>query len=52
LTVCPWNAIEMIQTELLATVVAQVGGPPEYINANWDRLVGTAQHLAELKASG
>ena len=32
--------------------VAQIGGPPEYIQANWDRLVGTAQHLAELKAAG
>ena len=31
-------------------VVAQIGGPPEYIRDNWDRLVGTAQHLAELKA--
>ena len=35
-----------------AQTVAQIGGPPEYIVANWDRLVGTAQHLAELKAAG
>ena len=52
LTVCPWNAIEMVPTEIVATVIAEIGGPPEYIQANWDRLVGTAQHLAELKASG
>ncbi len=52
LTVCPWNAIEMVPTEQVAQVVAQIGGPPEYIRENWDRLVGTAQHLAELKASG
>lgn len=52
LTVCPWNAIEMVPTETVAQVVAQIGGPPEYIHQNWDRLVGTAQHLAELKASG
>ena len=51
LLVCPWDAIEMIPTEQVAQVVAQVGGPPEYIRDNWDRLVGTAQHLAELKAS-
>ena len=51
LTVCPWDAIEMVPTELVATVVAQTGGPPEYIRDNWDRLVGTAQYLAELKAS-
>ena len=50
LTVCPWNAIEMVPTEHVATYVAQIGGPPEYIEKNWDRLVGTAQHLAELKA--
>lgn len=51
LKVCPWDAIEMVPTELVATAVAQIGGPPEYIAENWDRLVGTAQHLAELKAS-
>ena len=50
LTVCPWDAIEMVPTEQIAAVVAQIGGPPEYIHENWDRLVGTAQHLAELKA--
>jgi electron transport complex protein RnfB len=51
LVVCPWDAIEMIPTEQVAVIVAQVGGPPEYINEHWDRLVGTAQHLAELKAA-
>ena len=51
LKVCPWDAIEMVETEQVAQVVAQIGGPPEYIYDNWDRLVGTAQHLAELKAS-
>ena len=51
LTVCPWNAIEMVPTENVAVVVAQIGGPPEYIVNNWDRLVGSAQHLAELRAA-
>jgi electron transport complex protein RnfB len=51
LTVCPWNAIEMVPTEQVAQVVSQIGGPPAYIIANWDRLVGTAQHLAEMKAA-
>ncbi len=50
LLVCPWDAIEMVKTEEVAQVVAQIGGPPEYIEANWDRLVTTAQHLAELRA--
>ena len=44
-------AIEMVKTENVAQVVAQVGGPPEYIRENWDRLVGTAQHLAELRGA-
>lgn len=52
LLVCPWDAIEMVPLEMAATVMAQVGGPPEYIQEHWDRLVGTAQHLAELKAAG
>jgi len=50
LTLCPWDAIEMVPTEMAAQVMAQIGGPPEYIHENWDALVGTAQHLAELKA--
>jgi electron transport complex protein RnfB len=41
----------MVPTENVALHVAQIGGPPEYIQANWDRLVGTAQHLAELRAA-
>ncbi len=52
LKVCPWNAIELVPTEQVAQVVARIGGPPEYICENWDRLVGTAQHLAELRANG
>lgn len=52
LTVCPWDAIEMVPTEQLAQVVAQIGGPPDYLAENWDRLVGTAHHLAELKVNG
>jgi electron transport complex protein RnfB len=51
LTVCPWNAIEMVPTENVAVVVSQIGGPPEYIVDNWDRLVGSAQHLAELRGA-
>jgi len=42
----------MVPTEFAAETVAVIGGPPEYIQQNWDRLVGTAQHLAELKAAG
>lgn len=52
LKVCPWDAIEMVPLVEAAQVVAQIGGPPAYITEHWDRLVGTAQHLAELKAAG
>jgi electron transport complex protein RnfB len=41
----------MVPTEEVAQVVAQIGGPPEYVEQNWDRLVNTAQHLAELKVA-
>jgi len=51
LTICPWNAIEMVPTIEVAQVVAMIGGPPEYIDEHWDELVGTAQNIAELKAS-
>ena len=51
LVVCPWDAIELVPTENAAQIMAQVGGPPEYIYENWDRLVTTAQNLAELRAS-
>ena len=50
LKVCPWDAIEMVPTELAAQTMAQVGGPPEYLAENWDRLVETAHALAELRA--
>ncbi|MBC21255.1 MAG: electron transporter RnfB [Planctomycetaceae bacterium] len=49
LTVCPWDAIEMVPTETLHEVVAQIGGPPEYVEENWDRLVTTAHQLATLR---
>ncbi len=49
LTVCPWDAIEMVPTQDVHNVVAQIGGPPEYIHENWDRLVTTAHHLATLR---
>lgn len=51
LKVCPWDAIEMVPTEQVADVVAQIGGPSDYVEKNWDRLVGVAHRLAELKSS-
>ena len=45
---CPWDAIDMVPTPQIAVHVANKGGPPEYVEKNWDRLVGAAQALAEL----
>ena len=45
LTVCPWDAIEMVPTERVAEWVAVKGGPPGYIQENWDRLVRQAYEL-------
>jgi electron transport complex protein RnfB len=45
---CPWDAIEMIPTPKIAEPVANKGGPPQYVERNWDRLVKAAHTLAEL----
>ena len=45
---CPWDAIDMVPTPEIAKHVAEKGGPPDYVEKNWDRLVGAAQALAEL----
>jgi electron transport complex protein RnfB len=47
---CPWDAIDMVPTPTIAVHVANKGGPPEYVEKNWDRLVGAAQSLVELAA--
>jgi len=47
LTVCPWDAIEMVPTERVAEAVAQIGGPADYASENCDRLVDAAKRLAE-----
>jgi electron transport complex protein RnfB len=44
---CPWDAIDMVATPELAKAVADKGGPPDYVEKNWDRLVSVAQSLAE-----
>jgi electron transport complex protein RnfB len=45
---CPWDAIDMVDTPEIASHVASKGGPPEYVEKNWDKLVSVAQSLAEL----
>ena len=37
--VCPWDAIDMVDTIDVAYHVAVKGGPPEYVDEQWDDLV-------------
>jgi len=50
LTVCPWDAIEMIPTVRVAEYVASKGGPPEYLHDNWEKVVEPAIRMAQLAA--
>src|SRR5207245_6786167 len=45
---CPWDAIEMVPTTQVAQFVAEKGGPADYVDKNWEKLVGAAQTLQEL----
>src|SRR5207253_10650342 len=45
---CPWDAIEMIKTTEIVPAVAGKGGPPSYVEKNWDQLIGAAATLQEL----
>jgi Na+-translocating ferredoxin:NAD+ oxidoreductase subunit B len=45
--VCPWDAIDMVDTLDISYHVAVKGGPPAYVDQNWDKLVDAAQRNAE-----
>ncbi len=45
---CPWDAIEMVKPTAIVEAVAQKGGPPEYVEKNWDKLIGQAQAIQDL----
>jgi len=45
---CPWDAIEMVPPLQLADAVAAKGGPPEYVEKNYDKLVASAQAIQDL----
>jgi hypothetical protein len=38
----------MVPTVEVAKFVAEKGGPPEYVDKNWEKLVGAAQMLQDL----
>ena len=50
LKVCPWDAVEMIPTVMVAQAVASKGGPPDYLHDNWERVVEPAIRMSELAA--
>lgn len=50
LTVCPWDAIEMVNTVDVGWYVGTKGGPPDYLAANWERVVEPAIRMAQLAA--
>jgi len=37
----------MVPIEQAAQAVSKIGGPPQYVEDNWDRLVETAYKLTE-----
>ena len=51
LTVCQWDAIEMVPTIEVGWQVAEKGGPEDYIAENWERLVEPAIRMSELAAA-
>jgi electron transport complex protein RnfB len=47
---CPWDAIDMVDSPTIADHVAVKGGPVQYVERNWDRLVSAAHQIATLAA--
>ncbi len=45
---CPWDAIEMIKPIDLGQHVAAKGGPDEYLDKHWERVVEPAIAISEL----
>ncbi len=43
LTVCPWEAIEMVPAERIVEAVEQMSGPAEYLEENRPRLLQMAR---------
>ena len=45
---CPWDAIDMVKPTMIAEAVAVKGGPPEYVEANQEKLVAAARAIQDL----
>jgi electron transport complex protein RnfB len=45
---CPWDAIEMVKPTMIAEAVAVKGGPPDYVEANQEKLNAAALAIQNL----
>ncbi|MBX9679640.1 MAG: 4Fe-4S dicluster domain-containing protein [Gemmataceae bacterium] len=45
---CPWDAIDMVKPTEIVFAVANKGGPEDYVQANYEKLVGVAASIQEL----
>lgn len=45
---CPWDAIDMVKPTGILEAVANKGGPQEYVDANYDKLVAVAASIQEM----
>jgi electron transport complex protein RnfB len=45
---CPWDAIDMVKPTEIVNAVANKGGPDDYVQANYEKLVGVAASIQEL----
>src|SRR5258708_13601407 len=45
---CPWDAIDMVDAAAITAVVAEKGGPPDYVAKNAERLFAVPKSLAGL----
>ena len=52
LTVCPWEAIEMVPLSGLLAVADQLGGPPDYARAQQPRRMAAARRQGDLARGG
>lgn len=52
LTVCPWEAIEMVPVERIVEAVGRMSGPAEYLRENRPRLLELAQRQLEAARGG
>lgn len=48
LTVCPWDAIQLVRPIDVAHFVAEKGGPEDYLAEHWEEVVEPAIRITEL----